>query len=154
MVVSPLGAFNILSVLISTITLAIVTVERYNALIYPMKIRRRLNRRGAKIAVCVTGVASIILSLPIVEGGFIGVGYFYYTFGLTTSTVFISGFVVIFCCGRIFFAIFVTKTVCNQLNQTCPVARAQDLKNKKNIVKMLLFATFIFIFTKFPPRLL
>ena len=153
--ISSMRVFYILPILISTITLAIVAVERYNALIYPMKIRRRLNRRGAKIAVCVTWVASIILSLPIVEGGFNGaeihVGLFYYVFGLSTATVFISGFVVIFCYGRIIFAIFVTKTVCNQLNQTCPVARAQDSKNKKNIVKMLLFVTFVFVFTKFPP---
>jgi hypothetical protein len=152
---SSMRVLYILPILISMITLAIVAVERYNALIYPMKIRRRLNKRGAKISICVVWVASVTFSLPVAEGGFIGaelhIELFYYVFGLSTATVFISGFVVIFCYGRIIFAIFITKTVCNQLNQTCPVARAQDSKHKKNIVKMLLSVTLIFVFTKFPP---
>ena len=149
-----LRSFYILPILITMITLAVLAVERYNALLFPMRIHRRLNRRGAKIAIALTWIISTILTLPFADGGYIIGGHvalFYYLSGMSISLVVISSFVTVFCYGKIIFAIFVTNTVCNQLHQTCTVARAQDLKNKKNIVKMLLSITLIFVMTKFPP---
>ena len=153
---SSMRIFYFLPILINMITLAILAVERHNALIYPLKVHRRLSRRGTKVAICISWVASIILCLPLAEKrstvGKLQEGLFYYLLGLATSTVFISSSVIIFCYGRIIFAIYVTKTVCNQTsNQTCTTARVQDWKNKRNIMKMLLSITLIFVFTKFPP---
>ena len=150
-----LRALYIFPVLITMVTLAIIAVERYNALIHPMNVYRRLNKRVTKRAMYVIWITCIILSLPFssrhIMDSKLQMKLFYYLFALSSGTVAVTGLVIIFCYGRIIFAIFVTKTVCNQLSQACDAARSQDWKNKKNTVKMLLSITFIFVFTKFPP---
>ena len=155
-IISSMKFFYMFPILISMITLAILAVERYNALMFPMKVHRRLSRRGAKIVMSLVWLISIILTLPFSEGGSSDrdyqIGVFYYLFGLSAFAVAISGFVIVFCYGRIIFAIFVSQTVCNQLNQaSTAAARAQDVSNKKKVVKMLLSVTLIFVLTKFPP---
>ena len=47
-----------------TITFSFLSIERYNALIHPMKLGRRLSKRNAKIVICVTWLFAIIVVMP------------------------------------------------------------------------------------------
>ena len=133
--------FSPFSTIISTYALTLLAVERYNALLHPLKIHRRLNKRSAKIAICLI----ISLSFVIPVYGWLGrKDSASYTRTLYLTLVVIPGAVVAFCYGRIILGVYVFKTICSQGTAGAP----QAMKEKKNLVKMLSLLAMIFLVPK------
>ena len=128
---------------LSTISLALLAIERYNALVHPMKIHRRLSKRSAKIAICVIWLVSMISVAPIaikhenVSSLYAPVLYLVFSVIPAVTTV--------FCYMKIVIGIYFVKNICSQSNRM-----PQDIENKK-LVKMLLLVTLIFMTSKIPP---
>ena len=59
----------------------------------------------------------------------------------------ISLFTIGSCYGKITYGIYISKTI---LNQVCSAAVAQDIKEKKSIVKMLMANTLLFAASRLP----
>ena len=126
--------------IISTYALTLLAVERYNALLHPLKIHRRLNKRSAKIAICLI----ISLSFVIPVYGWLGrKDSASYTRTLYLTLVVIPGAVVAFCYGRIILGVYVFKNICSQ-----GTGGAQAMKEKKNLVKMLSLLAMVFLVPK------
>ena len=132
--------FSPFSTIISTYALTLLAVERYNALLHPLKIHRRLNKRSAKIAICL--IISFSFVIPVY--GWLGRNdSASYTRTLYLTLVVIPGAVVAFCYGRIILGVYVFKTICSQ-----GTGGAQAMKEKKNLVKMLSLLAMVFLVPK------
>lgn len=143
----------------STITLSLLAIERYNALVHPMKVHRRLDKRNSKIAIVVIWIIAVLLVTPYGIG--LGVVYtdgarvqsfqdFFPTFHLYllilyTLVYVISLIAVAFCYGKIIFGIYVVRNICSERS-----SKPHDIKNRKRLVKMLLLVTLVFIASHLP----
>ena len=126
--------------IISTYALTLLAVERYNALLHPFKLHRRLNKRSTKIAICLI----ISLSFVIPVYGWLGREQSAsYALALYLTLVVIPVAVVAFCYGRIILGVYVFKTICSQ-----GTGGAQAMKEKKNLVKMLSLLAMVFLVPK------
>ncbi|XP_028398316.1 prolactin-releasing peptide receptor-like [Dendronephthya gigantea] len=137
---------------VTTMNLALLSIERYNALCNPMKIQRRLGKRGTKFCVLTMWLLAAILVLPvainfIMVEGFVVIEIFIYFCFMKGILTIITGCVVVYCYGRIIYGIYISKTI---FTQTSCATIADDMKTKKNVVKMLLSITFTFLFAKLP----
>lgn len=130
----------------STITVTLLAIERYNALVHPMKIHRRLNKRGAKIVIGIIWFISLVVSFPLsIEYEFTrSRSHFYSLILFTTYSVF-PAVTTAFCYSKILIGIYVIKNICCQSNE-----RSRDTKEKKNLVKILITVTVILMISKLP----
>ena len=134
------------SYLVTATNLALLSIERYNALCNPMKIRRRLGKRGAKFCILIMWSVAIILAIPVAANVMIEKGYIFFCLILAGFTA-THGTTIIYCYGRIIYGIYISKTI---FNQTCSATISESLKAKKNVVKMVLSITLNFLVAKFP----
>ena len=145
----------IVSYYVASVNLALLAFERFNALCNPMKIRRRLSKRSAKLSILMMWLAATIFLFPlIVSFTFSNGGYkdmenlIYYDCILSATISAISGCTITYYCyGRIIYGIHIAKSI---FNSACSVTASEDIRAKRNIVKMLLSITMTFILTKFP----
>lgn len=140
------------SFFVACINLALLAIERFNALCYPLKIRRRLGKRSTIWSIATMWLVVTILILPlivrVIQGqGFVDFELFIYYCTLNGAIPTITGFTIIYCYGRIIYEMYVTKSI---FNPACSTNISEDHKAKRNIVKMLLSVTFTFVTTKFP----
>ena len=145
----------IVSYYVASVNLALLAFERFNALCNPMQIRRRLSKRSAKLSILTMWLAATIFLFPlIVSFTFSNGGYkdmenlIYYDCILSATISAISGCTITYYCyGRIIYGIHIAKSI---FNSACSVTASEDIRAKRNIVKMLLSITMTFILTKFP----
>ena len=141
------------SFFVASVNLALLAIERFNALCYPLKIRRRLGKRSTKCSIATMWLVITILMLPLIVGviqgqGFVDLELFIYYCTLNGTIPAITGFTIIYCYGRIIYGMYITKSI---FNPTYSTNISEDHKAKRNIVKMLLMSiTFTFVITKFP----
>ncbi|XP_028406091.1 QRFP-like peptide receptor [Dendronephthya gigantea] len=141
-----------MSYLVVLMSLALLAVERYNALCHPMKIHRRLAKRSGKIATIIMwSIAFIFVLIITIAVGCNGWYFnreslvFYCT--VTASVSILSGFTIIYCYGAIIYGMYVSKTI---FTQTCSVTVTDDMKSKRKILRMLFSITLTFLATKLP----
>ena len=138
-------ALETITTYVSTITLALLAVERYNALVHPMKLQRRLSKRSAKIAIFVIWFISTTVTMV----RFVSAQTSPNDFLLLFIRIFVATYMVVpaavvaFCYGKIIFGIYVAKNICSQGHGT-----PQDIKDKKNLVKMLVLLATTFMVPK------
>ena len=141
-----LKTFIVGPLLISAVSLAVLAKERYNALVHPMKINRRLTKRAVKIVICLIWVLAMALSAPFCFKALNRTSR-RYVLGTIILSGAISLFIIASCYGKIIYGIYVSKTIFGQISSAI---MAQDIKDKKNIVKMLLANTLLFTVTRTP----
>jgi G protein-coupled receptor 103 len=129
---------------ITAVNLALLAIERYNALIHPMKIHRRLTKRAVKIVICLIWILAMLFSAPVQVGS---EKSWYFLLGTIVTSVAISLFIIVSCYGKIIYGIYISKTI---FNDASSATNAQDVKDKKNIVKMLITNTLLFGVTRLP----
>jgi hypothetical protein len=127
---------------ITAVNLALLAIERYNALIHPMKIHRRLTKRAVKIVICLIWILAMLFSAPVQVGS---EKSWYFLLGTIVTSVAISLFIIVSCYGKIIYGIYISKTI---FNDASSATNAQDVKDKKNIVKMLITNTLLFGVTR------
>ena len=149
----PLSILIIAPYLVAAANLALLSIERCNALCNPMKMQRSLGKRSTKFSMLTIWLVAIILTLPVTVDTILGHGYnidlnivIYYCCMCASLTT-VVGCIIITCYGRIIYGIYISKTI---FNQTCSATILEDMKAKKNVVKMLLSITFTFLIAKFP----
>ena len=133
---------------ITAVNLALLAIERYNALIHPMKIHRRLTKRAVKIVICIIWILAMLFSAPFSVTVQVGSEKsWYFLLGTIVTSVAISLFIIVSCYGKIIYGIYISKTI---FNDASSATNAQDVKDKKNIVKMLITNTLLFGVTRLP----
>ena len=145
--VAPIKGFVVTPFFITAVNLALLATERHNALVHPMKIDRLLTKRTVKIVTGVTWILAIAFSALFSTTKFTWAETWRYV--LITFVIFgaISLFTIASCYGKIIYGIYVSKTI---LNQVCASTVAQDIKDKRSIVKMLLSNTLLFAASRLP----
>ena len=130
----------------SAITLAVLAIERYNALIHPMSIHRRLTKRAVKTVIALSWVVAIATTIPLFVPGILDTKRAY-LLGTTSFVGAVSHFIITVCYGRIIYGICISKTIFSEVSSA---TMAQDIKDKKNVVKMLIANTLLFTVTRVP----
>ena len=149
----PLSMLVIAPYLVAATSLALLSIERYNALCNPMKIQRRLGKRSTKFCMLTMWLVTIILVLPVTvnlilrHGYIMDINIFIYYCVMCESLTTILGCIIVNCYGRIIYQIYISKTI---FNQTCNATISEDMKAKKNVVKMLFSITLTFCVAKLP----
>ena len=149
---SSLLLLMIVSYLVAGTNITLLAVQRYNALWNPMKVHRRLGQRNTKIFILAVWCLAVLLILPaIVKRNFDGrpafdpSSYIYFS-TLAAICSLTTGCSILYCYGTIVYGVYVSKTI---LSRTCGAALSEDLKAKRNIVKMLISIAVSFFATKF-----
>ena len=148
----------------TVLTLTLLAVERYRALVKPMTSSRRLT--VDRIAYVITGIWSASFALvtplfatiaynPNVKGGAYSCnhgnakdGIIIYIYCFVAILLLIPFIIIAFCYSRIIYCMFIKKTVFN--NPSERQATQQEIKEKRRLVWLLVALTSIF-FVAFTP---
>ena len=147
-----------ISLLVSGLTLTLVSVERYNALVNPLKVNLRLTLGNVKYAIAIMWVFGFIFVLPlfVVEDWDETRQSCVMNWEKTSSTIYwsflatvvITSFVVVcFCYFNIIRGLYFTKKICAE-NLTC--SSQEETQAKRKIVKLSITITVIFMACFFP----
>ncbi|EDO49829.1 predicted protein [Nematostella vectensis] len=141
------------------LTLTVLSVERYNALVKPMAISRRLTKNNVGYVIVAIWVVSMVMALPMLVYLYIDPSTGMCTPGDEKENLYISlTFIVIFMTivpflviafsyFQIISGLYFKNTICNA---TAPGQQSEDLVAKRKLVKLLLTVTVIF-FIAFVP---
>ena len=148
------NAIQAVTINVSAITLTLIAVERYNALVRPMVTEARFNKKNVRYAIALTWIIGVVSCIP----DFMYISYSK-TMGkcsrpwtldqahrrkthIITTTVFlilIPLLIMSYCYLQIMKGLYLTKTVFSQ------AVASQDFKQeKKNLAKLLLSVTIVF----------
>ena len=145
--IAPIQGFVISPFLISAFNLSLLAFERHNALVHPMKINRQLTKRAVKIVIAVTWILAVAFSSLYSARKLSWAKTHKYVLGILIIFGAISLFTIASCYGKLIYGICISKTI---LNRVCSAVVAQDIEDKKNIVKMLMANTLLFAVTRLP----
>ena len=140
-------AFIVGPFFITAINLTVLAVERYNALVNPMNLHRRLTKRGVTIVIFSTWIVTTIATVPISVQGMGMAAQRYYLLVTVVLVGAISLITIAICYGKIIYGICISKTIFREISSA---TTAQDIKDKKNVVKMLIANTLMFTVTRLP----
>ena len=139
-----------IALLVSGLTLTLTSVERYNALLRPMDLQLRLDKRRMAIAICVIWGFSIAFVLPLfIEQKFVdevkdchmdwknSSSRVYWAFLATTFSICLS--IMIFCYFQIVKALYFGNILPPNDNSS-----EQDIKDKQKIITILITVTVLF----------
>ena len=144
----PTTAFIVGPFLISAVNLAVLAIERYNALVHPINLHRRLTKWGVKIVIFSTWIVTIIAIVPLSVQGMGMTTKRYYLLVTVVLVGAISLFTIAVGYGKIIYGICISKTIVLEISSA---TMAQDIKDKKNVVKMLIANTLMFTVTNYRP---
>ncbi|XP_020916479.1 type-1 angiotensin II receptor B [Exaiptasia diaphana] len=149
-----------IALMATSLTLTVLSVERYHALVKPMKISRRLTLENVLFVIVGVWIVSAVMNLPI----FIYIdfdpnqrrcspgnnnGSLLVSVGGIVLTMTIIPFIVIaFCYTKIVAELYFSKTICKPHGN--PGLIQEDLLAKKKLVKLLITITVVF-FIAFVP---
>ena len=146
----------LVTLLVTALTLTLLAVERYRALMKPLTSSRRLRTENIGYVIAAIWVASFALvsplfatldADPITICGFtdeIGV-YMYCLISILTVIPFM---VIAFCYSQIIYGMYFKKTVCN--NKSERGATREEINEKRRLVRLLVILTVVF-FVAFIP---
>ena len=141
--------------IVSAITLTVLAVERYNALLKPLRTRLRLNKDNIKKAIALIWVTSVLVSFPSVffqefepvrsvcvgpRDSNIDLALKIYLI-LQTVMLLIQSVVMVFCYGSLIRGLYFTNTVCQETETT----DGERSSEKKKLVITFLLATLGFL---------
>lgn len=139
-----------IALLVSGLTLTLISVERYNALLRPMDLHLTLEKRRVVIAICVIWGFSIAFVLPLfIEQKYVdevkdchidwkdSASRVYWAFLATTFSISLS--IMIFCYFQIVKALYFGNILAPNENNS-----EQDIKDKQKIITILLIVTVLF----------
>ncbi|XP_031565293.1 trissin receptor-like [Actinia tenebrosa] len=143
--------------IVSILTLAILAVERYHAVVKPMKRWMRLKENTIKYAFCAIWLTGILFTLPMFINGYYRetskicrqylywnrLGYLTYQVSIVSSVVFISFAVMVVCYFHIVRNLYFRKKNVNFGEHSA----AERLRNqrKRHVVKLSLSVTLVFV---------
>ena len=146
-----------ISLLVSGLTLTLISAERYNALLQPIHLHLKLEKRRVVIAIClIWGFAIAFVSPLFIEQNYVdevqdchlnwnsNVSRAYWA--LLATIVGISLFIMTFCYFQIVKALYFE----NILPHNCSSSTEQDIKDKQKIIKILITVTVLFFVCFFP----
>lgn len=148
------GTANVVAIL----TVTLMSVERYHALVKPMKIRKRLRKDTVGYAIAALWISGLLLTLPYYIFGNYDKDHLYCVFGtqgtglviyeifMLAIIVFIPFFITSFCYFQIICELYIKKKVEPQNVQ----AAAEDSRAKRKLVKLSLSITLVFGLFMFP----
>ena len=147
------GAMVTLAITVTTFTLALIAIEKHNALVMPMKESIRLTKQNVIWLIAAFWIISLVLSVPTfvkakydnkqqhcVDVWDISVAFsireFVYTNVVLKSVL--PYIVILYCYTRIIKELYFSKTICRQQ------VRENDCKVKRRIAKLLITVTIAF----------
>ena len=143
-----ISVFPYINVVVSSVTLTVLAVERYHALLKPLRSGLRLTKDKVKKIIAVIWIFGVLISLPYVflkydvtETGFCLVTSKAFFFLFSAVIVYIPSAVFIFCYGNLIKGLYFDNTIC------VTDAEIQDDRTteKKKLVITFLLATVNFI---------
>ena len=149
---------TIVTLLVTVLTLALVAVERYHALVKPLKISRRLTNDN--IAYVITGIwaVAIVMTAPLLisldyrpnSRNICSPGDAFntmriYVFCLVANLTLIPFLAILFFYSQIIFGLYFSNTICSRSRGT-----QEEEGEKKRLVTLLLVLTVVF-FVAFVP---
>lgn len=148
-----------ISLLVAGLTLALVSVERYNALLNPLNVSLRLTQENVKYPTAIMWIFGLIFVLPLfVEEHWDGARRICVLhwekpsstvyFSMLAILVVAAFLVVCFCYFNIIRGLYFTKKICAEYS-TRPL-KAEEIQAKWKIVKLSITITIIFIACFFP----
>ena len=147
------GTMVTLAVTVTTFTLALIAIERHNALVMPMKESLRLTKQNVMRLVVAFWIISVVLSIPTfmkarfdekqqhcVDVWDISLAYFNREFVYTNVVLkgVLPYIVILYCYTRIIKELYFSKTICRQN------VSENDGKMKRRIAKLLITVTIAF----------
>lgn len=145
-----------ISLLVSGLTLTLISAERYNALLQPIHLHLKLEKRRVVIAIClIWGFAIAFVSPLFIEQNYVdevqdchlnwnsNVSRAYWA--LLATIVGISLFIMTFCYFQIVKALYFENILPHNCSST-----EQDIKDKQKIIKILITVTVLFFVCFFP----
>ena len=143
-----ISVFLYINVVVSSVTLTVLAVERYHALLKPLRSGLRLTTGKVKKNIAVIWIFGVIISLPCVfqkykareiQFCFVTSKAFFFLFSVVI--IYLPSAVFIFCYGSLIKGLYFDKTIC-VMN-----AEIQDdrITEKKKLVVTFLLATVNFI---------
>lgn len=145
-----------ISLLVSGLTLTLISAERYNALLQPIHLHLKLEKRRVVIAIClIWGFAIAFVSPLFIEQNYVdevqdchlnwnsNVSRAYWA--LLATIVGISLFIMTFCYFQIVKALYFENILPHNCSST-----EQDIKDKQKIITILITVTVLFFVCFFP----
>lgn len=145
-----------ISLLVSGLTLTLISAERYNALLQPIHLHLKLEKRRVVIAIClIWGFAIAFVSPLFIEQNYVdevqdchlnwnsNVSRAYWA--LLATIVGISLFIMTFCYFQIVKALYFENILPHNCSST-----EQDIKDKQKIITILITVTVLFFVFFFP----
>ena len=143
-----MSVFLYINVVVSSVTLTVLAVERYHALLKPLRSRLRLTKDKVKKIIAVIWIFGVLISLPYVflnydvtETGFCLVTSKAFFFLFFAVMIYIPSAVFIFCYGNLIKGLYFDNTIC----VTDPEIQDDRTTEKKKLVITFLLATVNFI---------
>lgn len=148
-----------ISLLVAGLTLTLVSVERYNALLNPLNASIRLSKENVRYPIVIMWIFGVIYVLPLfVVERFDEVRrqcVFHWHkasstvyWSLLATIVVIAFFVVCFCYFNIITGLYFTKKICGETSTLS--SQAEEIQAKRKIAKLSITITIIFIACFFP----
>ena len=148
-----------ISLLVAGLTLTLVSVERYNALVNPLNVRLRLTKENVRYPIAIMWIFGFIFVLPLFV-----VEHWNETrqscvlhwkkpsstiyWSLLVMLVTIAFFVVCFCYFNIVRGLYFTKKICSE--PSGQPSQVEEIQAKRKIVKLSITITVIFMACFFP----
>ena len=147
------GTMVTLAITVTTFTLALIAIEKHNALVMPMKESIRLKKKNVIWLIAVFWIISVVLSVPTfmkarydekqqhcVDVWDISLAYFNREFVYTNVVLkgVLPYIVILYCYTRIIKELYFSKTICRQQ------VSENDGKVKRRIAKLLITVTIAF----------
>ena len=148
-----------ISLLVAGLTLALVSIERYNALLNPLNVSLRLTQENVKYPIAIMWIFGFIFVLPlfVVEhwDGARRICVLHWEkpsstvyFSMLAILVTAAFLVVCFCYFNIIRGLYFTKEICAEYSTRS--LKAEEIQAKWKIVKLSITITIIFIACFFP----
>ena len=154
-----LGAITIVTLLVTALTLTLLAVERYQALVKPLTTTRRLTTDKIAYVIAIIWIVAIAMVTPLF------VTYHFdpktictlgdahdemviYMSCLTGILTLFPFMVIIFCYSQIIYGMYIKKTICNNKSERGDTR--EEAMEKRRLVRVLILLTVVF-FVAFIP---
>ena len=143
-----MSVFANIKIVVSSLTLTVLAVERYHALLKPLRSRLRLTKDKVKKTIAATWIfsglvslQSVFLNLKYKEGeNFCTVSSQAYFFTISAVVIYIPSAVFVFCYGNLIKGLYFDKTIC---------AMDAEIQHDRATEKKKLVVTFLLVTVNF-----
>ncbi|XP_074606373.1 neuromedin-U receptor 2-like [Acropora palmata] len=136
-----MSVFGYIKIVVSSVTLTVLAVERYHALLKPLRSRLRLTKDKVKKTIAAIWIFGGLTSLPSVflnykeSKNFCTVWNQAFFFPFSAIVIYIPSVVFVFCYGNLIKGLYFDKTICSM---DAEIQRDRATEKKKLVVTFLL----------------